>query len=185
MSEHFLKAICPLVSRELIYPWRLASLVAGLALLIAGSFWFPSEDWDIPICLVMGVPAYVFSPWAFRQIWYLRWKWWPLAALAFWFTVDATYSVYWWCRGFPALQEFRPANFFYCTPIFWISGFFWNLDLKGLRICPTMPLTDDGEALERRMSTGFRLVLVVFCILLLTRVVAFLAGLQRFVLGGN
>ena len=56
----------PLFSNELIAPWRLASLGVGLALLILGSVFLPSDDWDVPVCLVMGLPAYVLAPWAFR-----------------------------------------------------------------------------------------------------------------------
>ena len=73
---------CPLFSRELLAPWRLASLVFGLGLLIAGSVFLPSMDWDVPLCFVMGIPAYILAPWAFRQFWYLRWKWMPCALLA-------------------------------------------------------------------------------------------------------
>ena len=47
----------PLISKKLIAPWRLASLGVGLLLLIMGSFYLPSADWDIPICFVMGIPA--------------------------------------------------------------------------------------------------------------------------------
>ena len=184
MHMNFLIDNCPLISRALINPWRLASLGVGLTLLIAGAVYLPSEDWDIPICFVMGLPAYVLAPWVFRQIWYFRWKWWPLAALAFWFNVDVTYSAYWWCRDFPPLQEFRPANFFYCTPIFWIAGFVWNVDLTGFRLRLTMPLSDYGEVLERRTLRIGRLVLTIFSILLITRAVAFLAGLQHFFVGG-
>ena len=39
---------CPLFSRGLLAPWRLASLVFGLGLLIAGSVFLPSMDWDVP-----------------------------------------------------------------------------------------------------------------------------------------
>jgi len=183
MDKNFLEAGCPLISRALINPWRLVSLVAGLALLILGSVLLPSADWDIAVCFVMGIPAYILAPWSFRQIWYFRWKWWPLAALAFWFSVDVTYTAYWWCRDFQPLQEFRPANFFYCTPIFWIAGFVWNMDIREWRLRVKKPLSNCGWAFERRAFIGFRLVLVVFCIVLISITVAFLAGLQRFFVG--
>ena len=83
MSVDLIIDNCPLITRALINPWRLASLGVGLVLLIVGSLYLPSEDWDIPICFVMGIPAYILAPWAFRKIWYFQWKWWPLAALAF------------------------------------------------------------------------------------------------------
>lgn len=121
----------PVFSRELLRPLRLLSLGLGLVILVLGSVYLPSTDWDVPICFVMGVPAYVLAPWAFRQLYYLRIRWWPLAAGAFWLSVDGTYWLYWGIRD-PVLAEiFRPANFFYCTPIFWIAGFVWNLDSEG------------------------------------------------------
>ncbi|MCQ2394120.1 MAG: hypothetical protein MJ249_07510 [Kiritimatiellae bacterium] len=130
---NILDADCPLFSRELLTPWRLVTLVGGLAVLVLGSVVLPSDDWDVPICFVMGIPAYVLAPWAFRQVWYLRWKWLLLAALAFWVTVDGSYTLYWGLRGFPNLPEFRPANFVYCLPLFWLAGFVWNLGRRGER----------------------------------------------------
>ena len=59
----FLEKDCPLVSRELVRPWRLAALAVGLGILIAGSHLTPSADWDYPICFIMGLWAYVFAPW--------------------------------------------------------------------------------------------------------------------------
>lgn len=124
---------CPLISRELLAPWRLASLTGGLALLVVGSVVLPSDDWDVAICFVMGLPAYVLAPWAFRQVWYFRWRWLPLAALALWAAVDGTYTLYWGLRDFPHLSQFRLANFGYCLPLFWLSGFVWNIGRRGER----------------------------------------------------
>ena len=136
----FLGKNVPLISKELLNPWRVASLGVGLVLLVLGSVYLPSDDWDVPLCFVMGLPAYVLAPWVVRQAVGLRWKWLILATFAFWLTVDGTYTLYWWLKGFPHLAEFRPANFFYCTPVFWIAGFFgmsisraWSGDCRRLR----------------------------------------------------
>lgn len=40
----FLAKDCPLVSRELVNPWRLAALAVGLGILIAGSHLTPSAE---------------------------------------------------------------------------------------------------------------------------------------------
>ena len=40
----FLARDCPLVSRELIRPWRLAALAVGIGILIAGSQLTPSAE---------------------------------------------------------------------------------------------------------------------------------------------
>ena len=61
---------CSLFSWELLAPWRLASLVFGLGLLIAGSVFLP---------------------------------------------------------------QFRLVNLEYCTPIFVLAGFIWNLDWRRSR----------------------------------------------------
>ena len=39
--------------REYLRPWKLATLAFGIALLIAGSFYYEAPDWDIPISLIM------------------------------------------------------------------------------------------------------------------------------------
>lgn len=120
----------PMFSIRLFDSWRLAALGVGLVLLIFGSIFLPSDDWDIGICFAMGLPAYVLAPWVFRQVYYIRWRWMFFAALAFWVSIDGVYSFYWYLRDFEHLAQFRPANFIYCTPIFWMAGFVWNLDFR-------------------------------------------------------
>jgi len=169
-----------MVSRELVRPLRLGSLAVGIGLLIAGSVFLPSTDWDIPLCFVMALPCYVLAPWAFRQVCHFRWRWLVPAALALWATVDGTYSLYWWLRDFDALATFRPANFAYCVPLFWVSGFVWNIDFAKLsfRLHP-IKLEDVGERLERRTMFGVRLVFVVFLIAALTLAVGLTSGLVK------
>lgn len=128
-----LDADTPLFSRELARPLRLLSLAVGIGLLIAGSEYLPSSDWDVPLCFVMGIPAYVFAPWAFRQVYYFRW--WKLlpAAIALWLTIDGSYTLYWWLKDFDALSAFRPANYFYCIWLFWACGVVFNIDYAKFR----------------------------------------------------
>jgi len=175
-----LAAECPIVSCELLRPLRLASLAVGIGLLIAGSAWLPSEDWDVPICFVMALPAYVLAPWAFRQAYYFRWRWLVPAALALWVTVDGTYTLYWWLRGFDALAAFRPANFEYCVPLFWAGGFVWNIDFAkmSLRRTPAR-LEEVGGDFARRQALGVRLVAVAFVIAAMTAAVGLAGGLVR------
>lgn len=152
----FLPADTPLFSKELRRPLRLASLAVGIALLIAGSIWLPSDDWDVPICFIMGIPSYVLAPWVFRQVYYFRWRWLVPAAVALWFTIDGSYSAYWWLRGFDALLVFRPANYFYCIWIFWICGILWNLDYANAR--SGMPVSKSDEVGE------YQLLQTKFCL---------------------
>ena len=157
----FLGKNVPLISKELLNPWRVASLGVGLVLLVLGSVYLPSDDWDVPLCFVMGLPAYVLAPWVVRQAVGLRWKWLLLATFAFWLTVDGTYTLYWWLKGFPHLAEFRPANFFYCTPIFWIAGCFWNVDFKSMEW--RLPKAAEMESFQLGVLQ-IRIVLVVLVI---------------------
>ena len=126
----FLAKDCPLVSRELANPWRLAVLAVGIGILIAGSQLTPSADWDYPICFIMGLWAYVFAPWTVRALVYLDWKRLPLAWLFAWAGIDGVYSLYWWCRGFDALQIFRGANAIYCLPLYFALGFVMNFEMR-------------------------------------------------------
>lgn len=171
-----LSANTPLISRELVRPFRLVSLGIGLAILIAGSIWTPSDDWDIPLCFVMGIPSYVLAPWAFRQVCYFRWKWMPLAGLAFWGVIDGVYTLYWTLMGFDALASYRPTNFFYCLWLFWISGFVWNIDLsKPLSLFPRR-LDEIGGRLEQRMRFAFRMIPTIFLIAFLSWSVGMICG---------
>lgn len=125
----FLAKDCPLVSRELANPWRLAVLAVGIGILIAGSHLTPSADWDYPICFIMGLWAYVFAPWTVRALVYLDWKRLPLAWLFAWAGIDGVYSLYWWLRGFDALQAFRGPNIAFSAPLYFIFGLAMNLCL--------------------------------------------------------
>ena len=168
----FLDKDVPLISPELLNPWRLASLGVGLVLLVLGSVYLPSDDWDVPLCFVMGLPAYVLAPWTVRQAFGLRWKWLVPAAFAFWLTVDGTYTLYWSLKDFPHLAEFRPANFFYCTPIFWIAGCLWNVNFK----CLEWRLPKAAE-LEVFQLEGLRLILPGFVIVAMIAAVRAVAGI--------
>ena len=130
MTFVFLEKDCPLFSRALIAPWRLCCLAAGLALLCVGSHVTPSVDWDYPISFIMGICAYVCAPWTVRALVYRRWKWLPVAFLLMWVSIDGVYSLYWWCRGFDALQIFRGANAIYCLPLYFVLGFVMNFEMR-------------------------------------------------------
>lgn len=175
-NSFFLEAATPLFSRELLRPLRLMSLIVGIGILIAGSIWTPSIDWDVPLCFVMGLPAYVLAPWAFRQMYYLRWKWMPLAGLAMWFVIDGVYSAYWTLMGFDSLAIFRPANFFYCIWLFWISGFVWNIDLSKMKDFLPRRLKDADGCWACRMWFACRLILTILLMVILTGCVGCLRG---------
>ena len=115
-------------------PWKLFSLAAGIALLIAGSFYYEAPDWDIPISLIMAAFAYLTAPWSLRVVVERRWKLWPLMLLATWFTVDGCYWLYWRFKNPVALEMMRDANFLASLVLYWMCGLLWYYrgSLRGL-----------------------------------------------------
>ncbi len=106
-------------------PWKLFTLLIGVALLIAGSFYYDAPDWDIPISLIMAILAYLSAPWSLRVIAERRWKLWPAMLLATWFTVDGSYWAYWSFRNPVALEMMRDANFLASLVLYGMCGAVW------------------------------------------------------------
>lgn len=184
----FLEKDCPLVSRELVRPWRLAALAVGLGILIAGSHLTPSADWDYPICFIMGLWAYVFAPWTVRAIVYLDWKRLPLAWLFAWAGIDGVYSLYWWLRGFDALQAFRGPNIVYSAPLYFIFGLAMNLRL--VRYDAPQSIRGDLVDSARKHLTfveryTLRLILSAFLAVLFTMLIFVATGQYRIAFSGG
>ena len=108
---------------EFARPWKLVTLVLGIAILIAGAFIERSPDWDVGISVIMAVMTYFTAPWAMRVLLERRWKWLPLAALYTWLTVD---GVYWAYNGaLPDIEGWREANFPASLALYGICGILW------------------------------------------------------------
>ena len=184
----FLEKECPLVSRELVRPWRLAALAVGLGILIAGSHLTPSADWDYPICFIMGLWAYVFAPWTVRAIVYLDWKRLPLAWIFAWAGIDGVYSLYWWLRGFDALQVFRGPNIAYSAPLYFIFGLAMNLRL--VRCDAPQSIRGDLVDSARKHLTfveryTLQLILSAFLAVLFTMLIFVATGQYRIAFSGS
>jgi hypothetical protein len=110
---------------EYARPWKLATLAIGIALLIAGSFYYQAPDWDIPISLIMATLAYLTAPWSLRVLLERRWRLWPAMLLATWFTVDGSYWIYWHFTDPVALELMRTANFPASLSLYGICGILW------------------------------------------------------------
>ena len=80
-------------------------------------------------------------------------------------------------KGFYALEPFRPANFFYCTPIFWIAGFIWNIDFNGLKT--PRPAVNETDLWDERLQLTARLVFTTLGIVLMTTLVRLVLGFPR------
>ncbi|HEX7643797.1 MAG TPA: hypothetical protein VF472_16450 [Burkholderiaceae bacterium] len=84
---------------EYLRPWKLLSLACGIALLIAGSFYYRASDWDVGISLVMALFTYLTAPYSLktivRSVAAMRFGM-PFAWALFWWvwSVDGCYWVY-------------------------------------------------------------------------------------------
>ncbi len=110
---------------EYLRPWKLGTFAIGTALLIAGSYSFDTYDWDIGISVIMAALTYATAPWALRTAWTRRWRLIPAALLAYWLTVDGSYTIYNAWMGHPVGAELRRANFFASTALYLICGLLW------------------------------------------------------------
>ena len=110
---------------EYLRPWKLTTLALGIAVLVAGSFYYEAPDWDIPISFIMAVLAYLAAPWSFRVVLERRWTLLPLALLATWFTVDGCYWIYWHFRNPEALDAMRSANWPASLGLYGFCGIGW------------------------------------------------------------
>ena len=110
---------------ELLRPWKLGTLAIGVALLIAGSYFQPAPDWDVPISLIMALLAYLTAPWSLRVIVERRWRWWPAMLVATWFTVDGCYWIYWSIKNPVALDLMRSANWPASLSLYAMCGLVW------------------------------------------------------------
>lgn len=110
---------------EYLRPWKLTTLALGIALLIAGSFYYQALDWDIPISFIMAILAYLTAPWSLRVLMERRWRQLPLAIVFTWFTVDGCYAIYWHFTDPVALAAMREANFFASLALYGICGVGW------------------------------------------------------------
>ena len=110
---------------EYLRPWKLATLAFGIALLIAGSFYYEALDWDIPISLMMGLLAYLTAPWSLHVLVERQWRMWPAMLFATWFTVDGCYWIYWHFKNPVALELMREANFPASLSLYAMCGLVW------------------------------------------------------------
>jgi len=110
---------------EYLRPWKLASFAVGIALLIAGSFYYEAPDWDIPVSLIMATLTYLTAAWSLRVIVERKWKSWPAMLFATWFTVDGCYWLYWNFRNPVVLDWMREANFVPSLGLYMTCGLIW------------------------------------------------------------
>lgn len=109
------------------HPWNIATLIIGVALLIAGSFWYEAPDWDIPISLIMAGFSYLTAAWSLKVLVKREWKSFPLMLFFTWWTVDGCYALYWHFKNPAALELMRGANWPASLALYWACGLVWSV----------------------------------------------------------
>jgi hypothetical protein len=110
---------------EYARPWKLLSLAAGIALLVAGAYYHEAPDWDVPISFIMAGLTYLTAPWSMRVLVTREWKKFPLMLLYAWFTVDGCYWAYWSVKNPRAVEMMRDANWPASLALYAICGLLW------------------------------------------------------------
>jgi len=110
---------------EYARPWKLATLALGVVFLLAGALWSGLPDWDLSVSIIMAVPAYLTAAPSMRVFVERKWKLLPMALFWTWFTVDGTYSAYWYLREPEVLAALRPANAGVSLALYGMCGLVW------------------------------------------------------------
>ncbi len=115
-------------------PWKIATLLIGLSLLVLGSFYYQAPDWDIPVSFIMAGFTYLTAGWSMHVIAERRWRKWPLMILVTWWCVDGCYALYWSFVNPEALAFMRDANWPASLCLYWACGvvWYWNGSLREL-----------------------------------------------------
>jgi hypothetical protein len=130
---------------EYVRPWKIFSLLCGIAFLLLGARYSRLPDWDVTVSFIMAVPAYFTAPCSLRVFLERRWKQFPLALFWSWFTIDGTYTAYWYLVD-PGALVLRPANALASSALYGVCGLVW-LQRGSLR-----QLAEKAAALSKSMS---------------------------------
>jgi len=120
--------------RECQRPWKLATFTIGLGLLIAGSFVYNAQDWDIPVSVIMASFTYLTAGWSMHAMVERRWRDWPLMIFFAWWCVDGCYALYWGIMDSEALAFMRDVNWPASLSLYAMCGlvWYWNGPLKDI-----------------------------------------------------
>lgn len=117
---------------DYLRPWKLFSLACGIGLLLIGSVVEKAMDWDFPICFIMAISTYMFAPITTRTLFYAHfrknWKYWLIAIVGLWLSVDGVYWAYWSLKNPQAVALMRSANFPASLCLYLLCGFIWLYD---------------------------------------------------------
>jgi hypothetical protein len=105
-------------------PWRLITLFLGMVFLFAGALWSGLPDWDIPVSIIMAIPAYITAGPTMHVFTKRQWHNLPYAIFWTWFTVDGTYWIYWSLVD-PSALVLRSANAGVSLALYAMCGVVW------------------------------------------------------------
>ena len=112
-------------ANEYLRPWKLSSLLVGIALLILGSIYTPAPDWDIPVSFIMASLTYLTAPCSVRTLVERKWQNLPYAIASTWISVDGCYAIYWHLKDPAALELMRSANAPASFTLYVACGLIW------------------------------------------------------------
>lgn len=121
-----MKAIVLRDNNLYFHPWNISTLVIGVGVLVAGSFWYDAPDWDISISILMAGFTYLTAPWVLRVLLLHKLHFLPIALLFAWWSVDGCYALYWYFVNPTALELMRDANWPASAVLFGLCGLIWN-----------------------------------------------------------
>ena len=156
ISKDSIKSKAREILAEYTRPWKVFTLLVGIALLILGSFFYGAPDWDIPISFIMAIFAYLTAPWSMRVLLERKWRLWPVMLFFTWFTVDGCYAIYWHFKNPVVLELMRSVNFPASLSLYGMCGIVWlyrgTLRQLASEIQNRFPLLRGNRTLKRAES---------------------------------
>ena len=107
---------------DLLQPWKLVTLAAGLVWLLYGALTYHFADWDVGVSLIMAGLTYVSAPWCARAVRYRKWRLIAGVIIAWWFCVDGSYSLWHTIAGNSMMRD---ANITASSALFWLCAVIW------------------------------------------------------------
>ena len=109
------------------------TFLIGLAWLLYGATTFSYLDWDVGVSLVMAFSTYFTADKVIDRLRSLDLSKYPVAMLYTWFSVDGSYTIYWFCVDRSVLLAMRDGQWLTSLCLFLLCGMIWSVHLQDLR----------------------------------------------------